>query len=172
MPSQARHINLCIGQCLLTEGGMCLRKQLFLPKAFTLRIFFLNSLSNLCHPVSTSGLWKTDLCAELRLTICNLCRLYVLQCSYLKGLLLSVQEAEMGLFISSFSKYRWASNTFAVFAAPASQHWRYKRWTRQVAHSLEGYVSKWVWWSEWHEKMPLISRHPKAEATDLWENLF
>lgn len=95
MLSQARHINLCIGQCLLTEGGMCLRKQLFLPKAFTLRIFFLNSLSNLCHPVSTSGLWKTDLCTELRLTICNLCRLYVLQCSYLKGLLLSVQEAEM-----------------------------------------------------------------------------
>lgn len=99
-------------------------------------------------------------------------------CPYPKGLLLLVHEAELAdksvfscvwpcpshftanpkslliIHVHSFLhsvNFYWAPNILQALASALE----IRNWVRQVAHSLEGYVSKWFWWSEWHENIPL-----------------
>lgn len=53
-------------------------------------------------------------------------------------------------FLWSVNFY-WAPKVFQTLASALEK----QNWIRQIAHSLEGYVSKSFWWSEWHVNIPL-----------------
>lgn len=99
-------------------------------------------------------------------------------CPYLKGLLWLVHEEEMvhksifscvwpcssqiianpksllNIHVHSFLwsvNFYWAPKMFQTLASALET----QKWIRQIAHSLEGYVSKTFWWSEWHVNIPL-----------------
>lgn len=69
-------------------------------------------------------------------------------------------------FLCSVHFY-WAPNMFQALASALET----RNWRRQVAYSLEGYVSKWFWWSEWHENIPLNpSVKSNSSLSKCWGN--